>query len=144
MRTRHGYTIIELALVMLLATMLLAAAAPSLAHGRNVIAVRAARAELIAAAAAARSTAILNGGASLIIDTRTASLWIEADDGTRIGAVRHLGTHYGVTLEGNRAPPLRVRYDALGIGRLANASIRVRRGDVLAVITVSAYGRVRS
>jgi hypothetical protein len=36
-----------------------------------------------------------------------------------------------------------VHYDGLGIGRLANASIRVRRGDVAAGLTISAYGRVR-
>ena len=143
MRSRPGYTVIELSLVMLLATMLFAAAAPGLAHGRNVIAVRAARAEVVAAAAAARSAAVMNGGASLLIDTRTATAWIETHDGERIGLNRPLGSNYGVTIESTRAEPVRIRYDALGVGRLANASIRVRRGSVVAAITVSAYGRVR-
>jgi hypothetical protein len=39
--------------------------------------------------------------------------------------------------------PLLLRYDALGIGRLANATIVVRRGAAQSTFVVSAYGRVR-
>jgi type II secretory pathway pseudopilin PulG len=144
MRHHGGYTLVELALVLLLATMLLVAATPSLLNARDVVAVRAARAELIAAAATARSAAVLNGGAMLLIDVASARVWIETDGGILIGEIRDLRSRHGVSCEADRAVPIRVRYDALGIGRLANTTVRLRRGTVLAVITVSAYGRVRS
>lgn len=144
MRNRPGYTLGELALVLLLATLVITAAAPSMARGRHTLAVRAARAELIAAIATARSAAILNGGATVIIDAASGAVWIEVADGRRLGDVRPLAHHYDVTIELDRGPRAALRYDALGIGRLANASVRIRRGEALAIVTVSAYGRVRS
>ncbi|MEX1183643.1 MAG: GspH/FimT family pseudopilin [Gemmatimonadota bacterium] len=144
MRNHPGYTLIELTLVLLLATLLLTAAAPSMIRGRRVVAVRAARGELISAIAAARSAAILTGGATAVIDGPAAAVWIESADGVRIGDARSLGATHGVHLELDRGTRASLRFDALGIGRLANAAVRIRRGDVTARITVSAYGRVRS
>jgi hypothetical protein len=39
---------------------------------------------------------------------------------------------------------VRIRFDGLGIGRLANTVLRVERRNVSATVTVSAYGRVRT
>lgn len=144
MQTRAGYTLLELTLVLLLIGLLATAAMPQLLHARHVLAVRAARAELVAAIATARSAAILAGGATLVIDVTAGIAWIEAADGGRVGDARYLAASYGVRLEAARGTRVALRFDPLGIGRLANASIRIRRGDALASVTVSAYGRVRS
>jgi type II secretory pathway pseudopilin PulG len=144
MRDAPGFTLVELTLVLLLTTALLAAAVPSFIHARDVLAVRAARAELVAAAAAARAAAILAGGATLIIDRPAGAAWVESPDGERIGAVRRLAEQYRVELETAAGDVVTVRYDALGLGRLASTSLRLRRGAVSAAVTISAYGRVRS
>ena len=36
-----------------------------------------------------------------------------------------------------------IAFDALGVGRLANRSVALVRGDARATVTISAYGRVR-
>lgn len=144
MRTRPGHTLLELSLVLMLATLFATLAIPSFLRGRHTLAVHGARSELTAAIATARSAAILSGGANVIVDAHGAAVWIETSGGTRIGDPRELGQSYGVRLEYDRSPPLTIRYDALGIGRFANATIRIYRGHATSTITISAYGRVRS
>lgn len=144
MRKRPGHTLLELSIVLMLATLFATLAVPSFLRGRHALAVRAARAELVATIAAARSTAILTGGATAVVDMPGSAIWIEAPDGSRIGDARELGHSHGIELEHSRYSRIDIRYDALGIGRLANTSIRIRRGDVTSTITISAYGRVRS
>lgn len=142
MITRPGTTLLELCLVLVITAFLLTLALPSLLHTRRVLAVRAARAELTAAIASARSAAVLAGGAALAIDVASGTLWLEDSSGLPMGQTMPLTARHGVQLEADR-PRIVLRYDALGIGRLAGASVRVRRGDVSALVTVSAYGRVR-
>lgn len=142
MLTRSGTTLLELLFALIITTIVATMALPSLLHARRVLAVRAARAEVAAALASARSAAVLNGGAALHIDTARGVVWLESSDGVRIGDARPIAARHGVALEAERTP-LVIRYDALGIGRLANATVRVRRGDVVAALTISAYGRVR-
>jgi prepilin-type N-terminal cleavage/methylation domain-containing protein len=144
MRSHSGYTLLELTLVLTLAALLAGAGTPALLHARNVMSVRAARAETVSAFAAARATAILAGGAALHIDAPASAVWIETAAGRRAGSERALGAQYGVVVQLERAEHVVVRYDALGIGRLANTTVRIRRGRVAATLTVSAYGRVRT
>ena len=143
MRNSRGYTLIELTLVLLLVSLLLLLAAPTFLRARHVLAVNAARRELAAAIAVARSTAIVTFGASVVIDLRAGSVRIETPDGAPVGWPRELHVEYGVALESDRASPVVLRFDALGIGRLTNATFRVQRGATRASLTVSAYGRVR-
>jgi type II secretory pathway pseudopilin PulG len=142
MITRPGTTLLELLFVLMIVALVTTMALPSALHARRVLAVRAARAELSSAVATARSAAVLNGGAALTIDMVQGVVWLEALDGSRIGPVHELAARHGVKLESERSR-VTVTYDALGIGRLANATIRVRRGEVTAGFTISAYGRVR-
>ena len=37
-----------------------------------------------------------------------------------------------------------IRYDAIGLGRIANRTLRFERGRAVAGLTISAYGRVRA
>ncbi|HEX6135803.1 MAG TPA: type II secretion system protein [Longimicrobiales bacterium] len=137
-----GHSLIELLLALSIAGILAGLAAPPLGHARDVLAVRAARAEIVSLAAVARSTAILTGGATLVIDVSAGSAWVEAPAGVRIGDVQHPGSRHGVSLTA-QSPRLSLRYDGLGIGRMTNAVLRVRSGRVTGTLTVSAYGRVR-
>ena len=144
MRTHEpGYTLTELTLVLLLLSLIAALAFPTLLHARHVIAVNAARRELAASIAVARSTAIVAGGASVVIDLMTGEVRVETATGATIGEPRLLRASHGVALTADRASPVVLRFDALGIGRLTNATVHVLRGGVRASLTVSAYGRVR-
>lgn len=144
MNNRPGYTLLELTLVVSLATLLVGIAVPSMLRGLHALAVRGAHAELTATVAATRTAAIMAGGANVVIDLDAAAVWIETAAGERVGDTRDLDRSYGVALESSRGPVLTLRFDALGIGRLANATIRIRRGRAVSSIVVSAYGRVRS
>jgi prepilin-type N-terminal cleavage/methylation domain-containing protein len=143
MPNREGFTLLELTIVLTIATIILLIAVPSLARGRDTLAVRSARAELASAIAVARSTAIVNGGAQVIIDTAIGVVTVATPDGVGIGAAIPLRTLYGVSVQSDRGVRVALRFDALGIGRLTNVSLRVSRGSQMALLTVSAYGRVR-
>lgn len=141
MKNRAAYSLIELIFVLLLTALLIGIVAAPLAHTRDVLAVRGARAELAALVAMTRSTAIAVGGATLIIDIDAGSAWIERS-GARVGDVQHIAERHGVELAANRSR-LDLRYDALGIGRMSSAVVRVVSGRASGSITISAYGRAR-
>jgi prepilin-type N-terminal cleavage/methylation domain-containing protein len=143
MRNRTGFSLLELAIALALLLALALIAFPSLARARERTAVNAARAELAAGVAVARSTAILAGGATLVIDLSAATAWIETAAGAA-PARYDVGARYGVTLHADRGARVVLRFDALGIGRMSNAHVRLRRGRAEASLVVSAYGRVRS
>ena len=49
-----------------------------------------------------------------------------------------------VSSPGFAGDTIAIRYDAIGIGRIANRTLRFERGHAVAGLTVSAYGRVRA
>jgi prepilin-type N-terminal cleavage/methylation domain-containing protein len=142
MRYRAGFSIVELALVLLILGIIAGIAVPASARARDRVAVGSARAELAAAVATARSMAIVAGGATLVIDGPGAVAWIETA-ARRSPAHHDVGARYGVTLQTARDQPVSLRFDALGIGRMTATTVRVRRGGSEASLVVSAYGRVR-
>ncbi|HSJ30456.1 MAG TPA: GspH/FimT family pseudopilin [Longimicrobiales bacterium] len=139
---RRGYTVIELLLVLMLGTLLLAITVAPVRHARSVLAVRAARGDIAALIALTRSTAIMTGGATLVVDVSAGTAWIEQGSGVRVGDVQHITARHRVALTANR-PVLNLRYDALGIGRMNNAVVHVTSGSVTGTVTISAYGRAR-
>lgn len=143
MRNRPAYSLLELALALVISATLGSLAMPALNHGRRVFAVRNASSEIVHMLALTRAAAVGAGGATLVLDLAHKTAAIEGADGESLDAPRGLVAEHGVQLESDRSSPLRLRYDALGIGRFTAATIRVRRDDVRATITVSAYGRVR-
>jgi prepilin-type N-terminal cleavage/methylation domain-containing protein len=143
MRTRPGFTLLELVLALAILGVLAGISWTASARARHQFAVRNARAELAAAVAVTRSTAILAGGATLVIDVPHARAWIETAGGLRDPHPYDLAARHGVSLHTPRGLPLALRYDALGIGRMANATVTVRRGTEQAAFVVSSYGRVR-
>ena len=140
---RNGYSLLELVIVLFMVALLLGIVVAPVMHARDVVAVRAARAELASLIALTRSTAIAAGGASVVIDIAAGSAWMEATPGARVGDIQHISARHSVTLHAAQ-PVLRIRYDALGIGRISNATIRVKSGSVTGRLTISSYGRVRT
>jgi Tfp pilus assembly protein FimT len=117
-------------------------AAPGAQHGMNVVKVRSAREAVFGIVTRTRTIAIAQGGADLVVDAseKTASVVNAA------GTVIHTTslTSYGVELSADGSSSrVTIRYDARGIGRMASRTLRFRRGNVEAGLTVSAYGRVR-
>ena len=49
----------------------------------------------------------------------------------------------GVSMVVGRELPHEVRFDGLGLGQVASTTVRFRRGDAEAGLTLSSYGRVR-
>jgi type II secretory pathway pseudopilin PulG len=139
---RHGFTLLELAIILAIAASCLTVAAPALIHGRAILAVRAARADVAAAIATTRGLAVLAGGARLVI-TPAGTLSIERADGLAMAATVDLAGRYGVSVVTPAMNPLTLHYDPLGIGRMTSATVRLERGGVTADIVISAYGRVR-
>ena len=140
MRNRMGTSLIELMVVLALLGLLLGIAAPPASRWRDVLAVRAARDELASGLAMTRARATATGGAALFLDASNGVFWIATGRGA--GAVTDVGRRYGVSIEGADGV-VEIRYDALGIGRLANRTLRFRRGRAESGLAVSAYGRVR-
>lgn len=143
MRSRSAFTLIELTLVLAILAALAAVATPLLGHGRRVLSVHNAATELAGLIALTRATAIATGGATLVIDLGTGTAAIESAAGLRSGDPQPIAPRHGVTLAADRTSPLRIRYDALGIGRLAATTIRIASDDVRATVIISSYGRVR-
>ena len=139
---RHGYTLVELIVVMAILAMLLGIVLPATARWRHAAAVRAARDELAAGLAWTRIAAASHGGASLVLDPPTGRFWTRTADG-RDSELVDLKARYGVRVDSGSEDPVVFPYDALGIGRLANRTVYVRRGDATAGLTVSSYGRYR-
>jgi type II secretory pathway pseudopilin PulG len=144
MTGRGAFSLLELALVILILGTVAAIAMPSAARARDTLAVRAARTELLGAFSAVRLTALRAGGAALVIDPAAGEVRIEAPAARQPVHSYPLAARYGVTIATDRPAPVSLRYDGLGIGRLTNVSIRLERRQASAVVIVSAYGRVRS
>ncbi len=140
MRT-HGFTLVELLLALLILAGLLTVALPPVGRWRDQAAVRAARDELASALSWTRLAAASRDGATLVLDPATGRFWTERA-GERTPAV-DLARRYRVRVEVGTGAAVRFRYDGLGIGRLANRTVRIRRSDALAGLTVNSYGRVR-
>jgi prepilin-type N-terminal cleavage/methylation domain-containing protein len=137
----RGYTLVELVVVMALLGVLLAIALPPTLRWRDAAAVRSARDELAAALAWTRVAAASHGGATLVLEPGTGRFWTRT--GGRDGEAVDLAGRYGVRVDPGTEATVAFHYDALGIGRLTNRTVRIRRGAAEGGVTVSAYGRYR-
>jgi prepilin-type N-terminal cleavage/methylation domain-containing protein len=145
MRSAHGFSLLELLLVFTLLGVLLGLAAPPFIHALDVFSVRAARDVLLSAATRTRSLALSRGHAFLNVHENgtVAVLWPD----TATEFVRFdLQSRYGISIdiENSARSSAILEYDALGIGRLAGLTVRLRRGRASGAVTFSAYGRPRA
>ncbi|MCK5650228.1 MAG: prepilin-type N-terminal cleavage/methylation domain-containing protein [Gemmatimonadetes bacterium] len=139
---RRGYTLLELLTVLLVMGCAVNALLPAARSLTDRMAVVGAREALVGLVARARSEAFTHGGATLTILSDPPSAWIDAGD--TVVTRSEIGSSFGVSLHltGSR-DWARLAFDALGLGRVASQTIRIRRGDASAGIVVSSYGRVR-
>jgi Tfp pilus assembly protein FimT len=138
----RGHTVVELLLVMTLMAASAASLAPAARLYRDRAAVLAAREAFVGLLAEARAAAMEAGRGEVHV---TSDPWeARAVVGeTTVRAVA-LARDYdvGLTLSGGRSEVV-LRFDALGLGRLANQTVVFSRGEARAELTISAYGRVR-
>jgi prepilin-type N-terminal cleavage/methylation domain-containing protein len=141
---RKGHTLIELLAVLATMGIALLMAAPPVERLLDGLAVRSARDALVVELARTRLLARTHGGALLLLDANAATAVIVSESGDTLHPPLLLHAHYRTGLELGSSAQATIRYDALGIGRLANRTLHVVRGGSAARITVSAYGRVRA
>lgn len=142
MSTPRGFTLLELMVVLGLLALLLAISAPRLVRWRDAAAVRAARDDVATSLARVRLAAVAAGGAALVLDPAGHRIWTRT--ATRDTAhLVDLRGRYGVALDVGADGPVELRFDGLGIGRIASRRIILRRREAEAGLTVSAYGRAR-
>lgn len=140
-----GTTLVELVLALSLFAIVAGIAVPPVRHALDLLAVAAARESLAAAVARTRSVAAASGGATLVLHPAGARYWIESHAGESVQPPVDLATRYqvGLSAGGQDNGRIELRFDGLGIGRLANRTVTVQRGRAEAGITLSSYGRVR-
>jgi len=141
---RRGATLTDLIATLGIAGILLGMAVPRLSAARDGRAAAAARDAAAALIARARTLAVAQGTAAVIIDPAIAVVTVEAPAGSPAGDPLRLGDAFGVTLSVDQsAASVRLDFDALGTGRLVNRTIRFRRGQAEARLSLSSYGRPR-
>ena len=145
MREPGGFTLLELVVVLALLALAIGVAYPGARAAADAWAVRAARDATASVLAGTRAAAQAQRGAELLVVVSEGRLL--ARSGARPEPVPRLELvrDWGVTVvsPGSSGDTVVIRYDALGLGRIANRTLRFERGRAVAGLTVSAYGRVR-
>jgi type IV fimbrial biogenesis protein FimT len=134
--TRGGFSLVELLIVVVMMSVLVALGMPKLGAVRGAQQVQAARAEVASTVEAARSAAIQRGVSARVV-TRGNTLIAIADDtvgGFRVVQTAELDREYGVTLTVATPADTEVRFDGRGLanprlGRLARWVVRVQSGQ---------------
>lgn len=138
----RGFSLLELVFALALIALGVSLLLPAARRVEERLSVVAAREELVGLVMQARGQALIHGGAVVVLEQQPARAWITAG-----GAIREpvdLENLHGVELfiSGGR-PRVELRFDAVGLGRMAARSMTFRRGEALARLVVSAYGRIR-
>lgn len=118
-------------------------AMPQARHGLDAVRVRSARESAFGVAMRARSLAIAHGGANLVIDVRARTVSAVDESGTVAEQTSLSPYDVDIFTDGSTSSRIVLRYDGLGIGRMASRTLRFRRGAAEAGLTFSSYGRIR-
>lgn len=138
--TKHGFTLLETAIVICIVGVLISIAVPHFISARDRGATRAALTELGAAFAMARRSALLERS-PVTVAFDTAFGIVNVRDRERVLFTRSLSAGYGVKLRTTRDSAV---YDARGLGfGLSNLTVTVRRGRIVDTLTMSRLGRVK-
>ena len=145
MRNRSGYTLLELTVVLALLALAIGLAYPGARTAADAWAVRAARDAVASVLAGTRAAAMSQRGAELLIVPATGAVLVRTGAQPRATLELDVARDWGVVIStpGATADTIAIRYDAIGLGRIANRTLRFERGRAAAGLTVSAYGRVR-
>lgn len=138
-----GFTLLEIVTVLTLMGAAVAVSLPAAKRQMDRTAVLGAREEVAGLIHRARASAVALGGASLRLTSDPPAAELVA--GGAVVDRSHLAGEYGgsmtMTLSRDRGE-VELRFDALGIGRIASQTIRFARGSAAAVLVVSSYGRL--
>ena len=139
--TRHGFTLLELVVVLALLGVAIAELLPAARSQLDRMAVLAAREEVAGLLHRTRGEAMARGEAELVLTSvpPEAELVVRGDTLARA----RLEAAYGVTLMLSRGrPEARLTFGPLGLGRVTSQTLRFRRGDAEARLVISSLGRV--
>jgi len=145
MRDRCGFTLLELVVVLALLAIAIGVAYPGARAASDAWAVRAARDAVASVLAGTRAAARAHRGAEVLIVVDEGAVLTRSGARPRPERRLDLARDWGVSVASPAfaGDTIAIRYDALGLGRIANRTLRFERGRAAAGITVSAYGRVR-
>lgn len=138
----RGHTLLELTVVLLLMTAITSSMAPAARRWQDRAAVVAAREIVVGLLSRARVEAMRSGSARVSIESGPARARALVAD--RVVDAAEVERDLGVRIElgGGRTSTV-VAYDALGLGRMAAATLVFRRGDATASLVISGLGRAR-
>lgn len=138
----RGHTLLELAVVLALMSAVTSVLAPAARRWHDRAAVVAAREVVVGLLVRARVAAMATGSARVSVETAPGRARALVADSVLDTAdlERELGVR--VELAGGRTSAS-VAYDAMGLGRMAGATITFRRGEASAALVVSGLGRAR-
>ncbi len=135
-----GTTLVELTVLLALLTILAGMTVSATATTRDGAAVRVARDAVGASIGRARSLARLHGSARVVLEPDRVLVESPADSVRERLELQRFGSR--LTVDGASGLVV-LEFDRLGLGRLANRTIRLQRNRAEARLTLSAYGRVR-
>jgi prepilin-type N-terminal cleavage/methylation domain-containing protein len=138
---RGGFTLLELITVVTLLGLALGELLPA---GRSLLdrmAVVSAREAAVGLFHRVRMEAVTRGGARLVVESSPPMLRVLSGSSSQI--VKEVPVPDGVTLELSRGRlKVELRFDAMGLGRVASQTLVFQRGEARATLVVSSLGRV--
>jgi prepilin-type N-terminal cleavage/methylation domain-containing protein len=145
---RHGYTLIETLMALVVVSLLLMIALPRVGNAFARHSLRGARTTVVNTAALARAAAqegtrttwIVFEGTRTLVVARPRLQFLAGSTADTVGSVRDLAEEYGVTF----AAPDSIRFVPSGLGGLGGAqTITLSHGDYIEAITMDGLGRVQ-
>ena len=136
---RSGSTLPELLVLLGLLAILAGMTVTASARTRDGLAVRSARDAVAAEIAKARALAVLHGSARVRVEPPD-HVTVEAPIGVHVASLSLAALRVSADAEG---ASVALDFDGLGLGRLANRTLRFTRGEAAAGLTLSSYGRAR-
>ena len=136
----RGFTLVEILAVLTLIGVAASTVAPGLARYRDLAAVVAARERVAGLIAEARARGVGRGGATVRLTATPFE--VETSGGGVPLRFERIERDLGVTVDLGARSDVVLTYDALGIGRVASATVHLRRGNVQRSLVVSSFGRV--